>query len=454
MLPIPHLRGLWQSTPVRLALGLVLVFTLVSIATLGVAYLQIRGSIEDQIAAILEQNVARLRVTEDPARLAALIAAEAATVDPETRVFVFIAPGGATYGNARAELRDSKVRLRRREGGRKLGEDDYEIRTVAMAGGMLVVAESREPLKELEETFVELVGFSLVPTILLSLSAGIWLAVASARRVRRIEAALDRLAGGDLAARVGETGRTDDLARIGAGIDRMAAAQQAAMSALRQVSADIAHDLKTPVQRIAVLLADLRNRLPEEVAEGAIADQASAEAERAVAVFQALLQIAQIEGGSPKARFVPVDLAELVRTFADIYELAAEASGHVLRLAPLPEGPLTVNGDKSLLGQVIANLIENALRHTPAGSRIDLGLCREAGQVVLTVADDGPGIPEDEHDKVLRRLYRLERSRTTPGHGLGLSLVAAIAELHGASLALSDNAPGLRVRLSFSTAAI
>lgn len=110
---------------------------------------------------------------------------------------------------------------------------------------------------------------------------------------------------------------------------------------------------------------------------------------------------------------------------------------------------MTVTGDRNLLGQAVANLIENALRHTPPGTRIDIALARPAGRAMLTVADTGPGIPDAERDKVRRRLYRLERSRTTPGHGLGLSLVEAIAQAHGAELDLTDNAPGLRVTLTF-----
>lgn len=438
-----------RSTPVRLALGLVALFSLVSVATLGVAFVQIRGNLAEQIAATLDQHVAGFRVTDSPAALSALVAAEAVAADPRSRIFVFIAPDGSSVGNARAAIRGTAVQLTPREGGRRLATFGYDHRIVPMAGGLLVVAESLEPVAELKDTFLDLVAFSLIPTILVSLAVGMWLAVASARRVGLIETALNRLAEGDLSARIADRDRGDDLSRIGAGIDRMAEAQEAATAALRQVSADIAHDLKTPVQRLGLMLADLRQRLPEDGPEADLAARAAEEAERAVAVFQSLLQIAQIEGGSPKARFGPVDLAAVVRTFVEIYEPAAEDSGHVLRLSPLPEGPVTVTGDRNLLGQAAANLIENALRHTPPGTRIDIALARPAGRAVLTVADNGPGIPEAERDKVRRRLYRLERSRTTPGHGLGLALIEAIAQVHGADLALSDNAPGLRVDLTF-----
>ena len=146
------------------------------------------------------------------------------------------------------------------------------------------------------------------------------------------------------------------------------------------------------------------------------------------------------------------NLAELARTFTEIYEPSAEDRGQRIALVDATGGTATVTGEKGLLGQVLANLIENALRHTQEGCRITVRLARAAGAVVLEVADTGPGIPEAERANVLRRLYRLERSRTTPGSGLGLALVSVIAELHEAALELDDAAPGLVVRLRFPTA--
>lgn len=448
------LRDLIRSTPVRLALGLVLLFSTVSLITLAIAYWQIRARIEAGIEANLDQHVAGFRVAATPDALATLVIAEAAAADPETRIFAFIRADGRSFGNARAEFQGEEVFLRGIEGGRRLSPVGYVSRVLPMVGGLLVVAESRAPVADLRETMIGLLLLSLLPTVLVSLGAGTAMALASARRVRRIEATLGRLTRGDLTARVGPAaGRNDDLARIGAGLDRMAMAQEASVAALRQVSADIAHDLKTPVQRIGVLLNDLRDRLPVGGPEAAIADRARDEAERAITVFRALLQIAQIEGGSPKSRFAPVDLAALARRFAEFYEPVAEDSSHLLApVAAVPGDDFTVSGDKDLLGQVIANLIENALRHTPAGALITVALSRQAGVVTLTVADNGPGVPEAARALVLRRLYRLERSRTTPGNGLGLALVAAIADLHGAALSLADNHPGLSVTLRFAAA--
>lgn len=157
--------------------------------------------------------------------------------------------------------------------------------------------------------------------------------------------------------------------------------------------------------------------------------------------FDALLRIAQIEGGKPRAHFAPVDLERIARTMAELYEPAAEESGH--RLSLTLRNPATVSGDRTLIGQAMANLIENALRHSPPGP-----IALDVQGASITVADHGPGIPAEEREAVRRRLYRLDRSRSTPGNGL--ALVDAIATLHGGRLVLADNHPGLRISVDLN----
>jgi two-component sensor histidine kinase len=200
----------------------------------------------------------------------------------------------------------------------------------------------------------------------------------------------------------------DDLGQIALAVNRMAEAQEASIEALRQVSADIAHDLKTPIQRVAVLLDRLEGTTLTRPAREIIA-AARAETAQIVETFRALLQIAQLEGGQARSGLADLDFATLVADLADVYGPASEESGHLLTTAI--NGPAIVKGDRTLLGRLVANLIENALRHTPPG-RV---LLHVAGgpSPVLTVTDEGPGIPEAEHERVFRRLYRLERSRTS-----------------------------------------
>lgn len=438
-------RNILGSTPVRQALGLVAVVTVLLFVTLGVAFIGLHKSTEDTIRTNIAQHFAGFDVAATPSTLSTLVAAEARVADPAQRVFVYIDPQGRSTGNAIARLSRDTVEILP-SGGARLSDDGYFSEIENRLGGILVVAEARTPLRQLEETFLAILMFSLGPTILVTLGIAVLIAQRTRRRVEAIEGTLDRLTNGDLTARLDHSRwKEEDLMRIGAGVNRMAKAQEDSTLALRQVSADIAHDLKTPLQRVAVMLHDLRDTLPDGDAAD-LANRAAEEAETAVSVFRSLLQIAQIESGSPKARFTEVDLGALAEKIGELYVPAAEESGHRIEIIARPA---VVSGDAALLGQAMSNLIENALRHTPAGTVISICTGEEDDRPVLRVSDNGPGIPANEREKVLRRLYRLERSRTTTGNGLGLSLVAAVAEVHSAALTLDDAAPGLVVRLSF-----
>jgi signal transduction histidine kinase len=222
---------------------------------------------------------------------------------------------------------------------------------------------------------------------------------------------------------------------------------QSLMENLQQVSSDVAHDLRTPLARLRQNLEAARTSATTVEEFRVSTDAAIAETQGLLATFSALLRIAQIQSGSRKAGFSKVDLSELFEFIATTFQPVAEDERHrlVSEIAP----GLTITGDRELLLQLATNLIENAIRHTPPGSTIKLQLQRDGEAIVAVVADDGPGIPSEEREKVFRRFYRLELSRTTPGSGLGLALVAAIAELHAAKIAVNDCAPGFCVELRF-----
>ena len=444
------LPKLVRSTPVRIALLLVLLFAAVNLVTLGGAYLTLKAQAEASIRADLSAEMAGLDISATPGALRTLVEARARAADPKERVYLFVGDDGRRAGNANARMSDGQVILRAREGER-LSDAGYMKEVRRLSSGILVVAQSMQRLEDLRGTFLALLAFSLLPTVILSLGLGTLIARRSARRVARIEATLRRIAAGDLSARY-DPGRAgdDDLTRIGKGVNHMAARQEAATEALRQVTSDIAHDLRTPLQRIAVLLDELQGKTGEGDPRAPLADRAREEADRAVRVFQSLLEIAQLEGGGKIGDMTRVDLSGIAAEMAELYEPAAEEAG--IRLSTnLPDGPVEIEGNRALLGQAVANLIENALRHGD-GSDITVAVARDQAALVLSVADRGVGIPEAERALVTRRLYRLERSRTTPGNGLGLALVAAIAQSHGATLELSDNAPGLKASLRFAKA--
>lgn len=449
---MPGGRRIWSSTPLRLSLAMAGLFALVSLVSLAATYAIVRDKAEQSLRATLEQEMANFLALPNAAAVVTFVRSQSATASPEDRILTYVLPGGLMVGNAALVSQGSGYTALTLDENVSSIEGDYFALGAPVHGGQMTIALSAEPLHDLQEAFLSVFLFSLIPTTVIVIGGGILLARRSVRRLDRIDATLDRLTTGDYRARVAPmSGPADDLTRIGARIDKMAAAQEQQVSALKQVSADIAHDLKTPIQRVSVLLNQLRNRASLDDGAADLVERANAETEGIVKTFQSLLQIAQIEGGSPGKRVERVDLAGLARTFCEVYEPSAEETGHSLSCA-VPDGPALVAGDKSLLGQVFANLIENALRHTPQGSTVAVSVEPAQGGVRVVVADTGPGIPADERENVLRRLYRLERSRTTPGNGLGLSLVAAIVEMHGGELTLEDNAPGLRVVITFDTA--
>ncbi|MEM0934560.1 MAG: HAMP domain-containing sensor histidine kinase [Pseudomonadota bacterium] len=450
----PRLAPLVNSTPFRLALPLVALFSVASLLGLAAAFAVTQRSFEQTVRADLNQDMAGFRAAPSAGALSQLVEAEARDTDPGRMILSYIAPNRRHYGNALIARTAEGYHMVSPSAEAPQIAGRYLALTASLRGGQLTVARSLAEIDALRDVFQRILLLSLVPAILLSLSVGLYLAQRSAARVGRIAETLEDLTGGNLEARVSPASSWPaDLAQIGAKVDAMASAQDASVTALRQVSSDIAHDLKTPIQRVAVHLDDLTRAPSLRPKDRALVDTARAELDGIVSVFHSLLQITQIETGSPRARFAPVDLGTLAETFCELYEPTAAERGQTLRLIPPATSPV-IEGDRGLLGQLLANLIENALRHTPDGAEVTVSLETTEGQALLAVADTGPGIPEAEHALVLRRLYRMERSRTTPGNGLGLSLVASVASVHDAELRLMPNAPGsdqegLRVEVTF-----
>src|SRR5947209_3572816 len=268
------------------------------------------------------------------------------------------------------------------------------------------------------------------------------------RRVEQVNRTSERVMAGNLSDRIPLRGTTDEFDQLAANLNRMLDQIERLMTAMREVTDDVAHDLRTPLSRLRTRLERaLANPDPSAGASQSEAIRAAIdEADRLLATFNALLRIAELESGARLDQTAPVDLSEVARSAAELYEPVAEEKGFALSVVAEPG--VGISGDWHLLSQALANLLDNALKYA-GGGQIELRVFHKDGQAILEVADRGPGIPEADRQSVLDRFVRLEPSRTTPGNGLGLSLVRAIARRHDGSVTLADNRPGLRVRLQF-----
>ena len=285
------------------------------------------------------------------------------------------------------------------------------------------------------------VGFCLAASYLFS--RGVW------RRVASLVASAKAVAGGRLDVRVRAGGEAvrDDIDELGAAFDVMLDQLETLVAQVRQVSTDIAHDLRTPLTRVRQTLEGLRGDLQGGAAAPRKAvDQIERDLDEVLRIFAALLRLAEIEGEDYAVCEGPVDLAQLVGRMAETYRPDIESSGRTLAV---DAQPAVVRGDAQLIAQAVANLLDNALRHTPPGTPIAMSVRPAGRSAELAVVDRGAGVPAEYREMVLRRFKRLEASRSGAGSGLGLAIVAAIARRHGAQLTLGDAHPGLSVVLAF-----
>ncbi len=314
-------------------------------------------------------------------------------------------------------------------------------------GEYLMVGVDALPRREMHKLIVRVFGWSSAISLVLAFGGGALMSGSLLRRIETISGAARDIMAGDFSKRIPVRGTGDELDHLVASLNAMLERNELAMESVRQVSNDIAHDLRTPLTRLRqrLELAQRRARSVEEwrrASEGCISDM-----DAILETFGGLLRIAQIESGMPARRFAKVDLSETLRTVIEVYQPMAEEKEQPFT-ADIASG-LTVWGDRELLAQMIANLIENAMKHSPKRASISVVTSGSASTIAVAVNDSGPGIPAEERVRVFERFYRLERSRSTPGNGLGLSLVEAIAALHQIDIELTDNAPGLRVTLRF-----
>ena len=314
-------------------------------------------------------------------------------------------------------------------------------------GAYLFVGISDYQLGEVREVILRTSLLGLGVTVVLAVAGGLAMSYGVLRRVEAVSRASRAIMAGDLAQRMTLRGTDDEFDHLSSSLNTMLDRIQDLMLGLQQVSSDIAHDLRTPLTRLRQRLELARRR--EDTVEGLhiAVDGAIDNVDAILETFGALLRIAQIEAGTRRSGFQPVSLSALLSGLIEAYQPVAEERVQKLDAQIAPD--LWVVGDRDLLTQMFANLIDNAMVHSAAGADLAVEAVSAPGGVQVMVSDNGPGIPPQYRQAVLQRFYRLDRSRTTPGSGLGLSLVSAVASLHDAALSLEDNDPGLRCVLVF-----
>ena len=332
------------------------------------------------------------------------------------------------------------------------GQDRLRVLTVAWpSGGQLSLGEDVARLPELKRQFLRV--FLLTSGAALMIALGLTLTFASRvlGRIEAISSTADAVSGEDMGVRVPvQTGRRgDDIDRLALSVNRMLDRIAGLLNSLRQMSDDVAHDLRTPLTHLKQRVEAALSGPPSVEAYRAALEGASEKIDEVLATFEALLSIARLEAGA-RLNFQPVDLSTIAASVVEAFRPSAEDGGRELILAA--PHPLLIQGERALVTQMLANLVENALIHTPEGSTVEVRTEALGPVARLAVEDDGPGVPDPERSRIFERFFRVDRSRTTPGSGLGLSLAAAVVAAHGGEIRAEDAAPGLAILVDFPAA--
>jgi signal transduction histidine kinase len=314
-------------------------------------------------------------------------------------------------------------------------------------GGHLLLGRRAERLNMFTATLT--IGLATAAGLFLALAAaaGVSTARRSVTRIEAINATSREIMRAGLGRRIPLRGTGDEWDELAANLNSMLDRIGELVETNRQVSDNVAHDLRTPLTRMRARLERAAIEPAEPARYQALISDTIAELDDILRTFSSLLRISQIEASDRTAAFRRLDLGEIAGEVAELFDAAAEENA--VRLSLSAEGPTPVVGDRDLLFDAVSNLLDNALKHGGEGGEVELCVAATPAGSVLAAADRGPGIPPAERQRVFRRFYRLEQSRSSPGDGLGLSLVAAVANLHGARIELADNNPGLRIELHF-----
>jgi signal transduction histidine kinase len=459
----PETARLLRTTAVRVALRYAVLYAVLAGAALAVFHWASGTYIDAQLKAGLREDYEVLRdrlEAAGPEGLEALLQARSEAAEAEGRYYLLVDPAGRRLGGnltgwppASPIPLDGQVHVVWLNDEVIPGETDHDneywpaIATRFADGSRLLVTRDVHRAERLQLYSLTAIVVLMAIIVGLAVTMGWFTGRTILRHIDAITATARDIMAGDLARRMPVKARGDEFDALSERLNQMLDRIEQLMNGMRGFTDDVAHDLRIPLTR-------LRNRLevtllePRDAAEyRQVMEQAIQDADGIVATFNAILRTSRAEVGTLQAAMGPVDLSDLARQMGELYEPLAEDREQ--RLGVDADGPVTVTGQRDLLAQAIGNLLDNAIKYTPAGGEIRLGVEDTGAVVCLAVSDNGPGIPAPDRERVIQRFVRLDAARNAPGNGLGLTLVDAIVRQHGARLTLSDNRPGLRAVITF-----
>jgi signal transduction histidine kinase len=454
---VTALGKLLRTTVLKLSLAYLVIFAVGAGVVLGRVALNMTNLMDQQMAQTISAQITGLSEQYAQGGLVRLVMAiERRSAAPGSSIYLVTTPAGESIAGNVAELpagvldNPGVVETPYRRPGDAANAHHYALaRIFRLPGGFrLLVGRDLEDRETLRNVIGRALAESLIWLIVIGTIGGIVVAMRVLRRVDAMSATARTIMRGDLSQRLPTTGSGDEFDRLAQNLNAMLERISALMTGVKEVSDNIAHDLKTPLTRIRNGAEQALRAARSPAEYRAALEQLIEEADGMIGVFNALLMIARAEAGSDRDGMEDFDLTETARDVGELYEPAAEAQGVALRVET--DANLWVHGSRELISQALANLIENALKYgVPAESEptreIALRARRLGPDVEVSVSDRGPGVPAADRSRVLGRFVRLEGSRSQPGSGLGLSLAAAVIGMHDGSLRLEDNQPGLRV---------
>jgi signal transduction histidine kinase len=446
-----RLTDLRRTTSFRLAVLFLLLFGTAAALLCVFLYMQTRDYLDQRADHVLLTELAPF-AGMDPAELHRLLTAHVA-MDPHAhRPITLFGPGGAYL--AGSQITAPQFRILEEPTGRPftfmLQRDGRAVPFRGVARNVpgnkyLLVAQDMTSARAFRNVLLEATLWGGLATIILGLIGAVVAGAGAVRHIEGITRAVQSIVRGDLSRRLPTHGHVRELDRLAHEINFMLGEIERLMLEVKGVCDNVAHDLRTPLTRLLAGLERVRRRTVSMDDYAVAVDEAIREIRGLLKTFAAMLRIAEVESGARRAGFTGVDLAQISGDVVEFYEPMAEQKGVALRLVDGMSVPM--QGDPSLLFEALSNLVDNALKFTPSGGRIDVRVFADDAIQGCEVSDTGPGIPAEQRDAVLRRFYRAEQSRHTPGSGLGLALVAGVAGLHGMTVRIDDAKPGCRIAL-------